>query len=66
MFHLRYDLLTGNLPGGTGTHHSRQLLEYARADDDTVLKELGSGLSGLSETEADSRLRAYPNNPAQR
>ncbi len=55
MFHLRHDVLTGNLPGGNGTHYSGQLLEHARAD--TVLKELGSRLSGLSEAEADSRLK---------
>ncbi len=66
MFHLRYDLLTGNLAGGMGTHHSRQLLEYARADDDTVLKELGSQLSGLSETEADSRLKQVGTNEIAR
>jgi Mg2+-importing ATPase len=36
---------------------SDQLLEKARADTDTVLKELGSQLNGLSEAEAASRLK---------
>ena len=48
----------GNLPGRNGTHYSVQLLEKARADAETVLKELGSQLSGLSEAEADSSLEA--------
>jgi Mg2+-importing ATPase len=43
------------LTGGHGTHYSVHLLEQARVDTDTVLKELGSQLGGLSETEADSR-----------
>ena len=46
-----------NLPGGNGAAHSVELLEKARADSDTVLKELGSQLAGLSGTEADSRLK---------
>ena len=46
----------GNLPGGKGAQYSVELLEKARADTDTVLKELGSQLGGLSEAEADSRL----------
>jgi Mg2+-importing ATPase len=66
VFHLRYDLLTGNLPGGTGARHSRQLLDYAHADDDSVLKELGSQLSGLSETQADSRLKQVGTNEIAR
>jgi Mg2+-importing ATPase len=40
-----------------GADYSVQLLEKARADTDTVLKELGSQLDGLSEAEADSRLK---------
>ena len=36
------------VPGGNGAHYSAQLLEKARADTDTVLKELGSQLGGLS------------------
>src|ERR1035438_7677337 len=45
------------VPGGKGAQNSVDLLEKARADADTVLKELGSQLSGLSEAEADSRLK---------
>ena len=37
--------------------YSGQLLEKARADIDTVLKELGSRLDGLSEAEAIVRLK---------
>ncbi|MBF0552490.1 MAG: magnesium-translocating P-type ATPase, partial [Deltaproteobacteria bacterium] len=48
---------TGNRTGGNGGNYSVQLLEKARADTDTVLKELGSELGGLSEAEADSRLK---------
>ena len=44
------------VPGGKGTQYSVELLEKARADTDTVLKEVGSQLGGLSEAEADSRL----------
>ena len=46
-----------NIPDRTGAQYSVQLLEKARADADTVLKELGSQLGGLSEAEADSRLK---------
>ncbi len=55
-----------NLSGGNGAQFSAQLLEKARADTDTVLKELGSQLDGLSEAEADSRLKQYgPNGIAR-
>src|SRR5574337_420858 len=47
----------GKLPGENEAHYSVQLLEMARADTDTVLKELGSQLGGLSEAEADLRLK---------
>ena len=47
----------GNLSGGNGAAYSVQLLEKARADIDTVLKELGSQLGGLSEAGADARLK---------
>jgi len=47
----------GNLPGRKGAQYSVELLEKARADSDTVLKELGSQLGGLSGAEADSRLK---------
>src|SRR6202795_1331760 len=56
----------GKLPGGTRAHYSVQLLEKARADTDTVLKELGSQLSGLSEGEADSRLKQVGTNEIAR
>ena len=47
----------GKLLGENEAHYSVQLLEMARADTDTVLKELGSQLDGLSEAEADVRLK---------
>jgi P-type Mg2+ transporter len=50
----------------TGTHFSDQLVEKARADSSTVLKELGSQASGLSAAEADSRLRQYGPNEIAR
>jgi Mg2+-importing ATPase len=50
------------LTGVHGTHYSVQLLEQAGVDADTVLKELGSQLGGLSETEADSRLERIGTN----
>src|SRR5512140_3733801 len=56
----------GNLSGGDGAHYSVQLLEKARADTDTVLKELGSQLSGLSKSEADSRLKQVGTNEIAR
>jgi len=56
----------GNLPGGKGAHDSVQLLEKARADADTVLKELGSQLTGLSEAEAGSRLKQVGTNEIAR
>ena len=43
-----------NISGGNSTPYSVELLEKASADADTVLKELGSQLNGLSEEEADS------------
>ena len=56
----------GNLPGGDGAHDSVQLLEKARADSDTVLKELGPQLGGLSEAEADSRSKQVGTNEIAR
>jgi magnesium-transporting ATPase (P-type) len=56
----------GDLSGGDGTHYSGQLLEHARADTDTVLRELGSQLSGLSEAEADFRLKQVGTNEIAR
>jgi Mg2+-importing ATPase len=49
-----------------GAHDSVQLLEQAHADTDTVLKELGSQLSGLSQVEADSRLKQVGTNEIAR
>ena len=55
-----------NLPDGNGAHDSVQLLEQARTDTDVVLKELGSQLGGLSEAEADSRLKQVGSNEIAR
>jgi P-type Mg2+ transporter len=57
---------TNNHPGRNGAHFSVQLLEKARADTDAVLKELGSQPSGLSEAEADSRLKQVGTNEIAR
>ena len=48
-----------DLAGGNETKVSAQLLEKARVDTDTVLKELESRLDGLSQEDADSRLKQY-------
>jgi Mg2+-importing ATPase len=45
------------VPGGTGALNAADLLEKARANIDTVLKELDTQLGGLSETEASLRLK---------
>jgi Mg2+-importing ATPase len=45
------------VPGAKAAPYSVELLEKARADADTVLKELGSQLTGLSEAESDTRLK---------
>jgi len=55
-----------NLPVGNVAHHSVQLFEKARADIDTVLKELESQLGGLSEAEASSRLKQVGTNEIAR
>lgn len=47
-------------------HDSSQLLEKASADTDAVLKALGSELSGLSEDDADSRLKQIGTNEIAR
>ena len=49
-----------------GTHYSPDLLEKARADTDTALKELGSQLSGLSTEEAALRLKQTGTNEIAR
>ncbi len=56
----------GNLAGGNGAQNSVQLLEKARADTDTVLRELGSQLEGLSKAEAASRLKQVGTNEIAR
>ena len=48
-----------NLAGGNEAKVSAQLQEKARADIDTVLTELESRLDGLSQKDADSRLKQY-------
>jgi Mg2+-importing ATPase len=58
--------IPGNLRDGNGAHYSVQLLEKARADTDTVLKELGTQLGGLSEAEASSRLKQVGTNEIAR
>jgi len=62
VFLLPYGPLAGNASGGNEAQHSGKLLAYARADTDSVLKELGSQLSGLTEAEADSRLKQVGTN----
>src|ERR1017187_1789606 len=54
------------VPGGKGAQYSVELLEKARTDTDTVLKELGSQLSGLGQAEADSRLKQVGTNEIAR
>jgi P-type Mg2+ transporter len=49
-----------------GSQYSVQLLEKARADTDTVLKELGTQLDGLSDSEAAARLNQYGSNEIAR
>jgi P-type Mg2+ transporter len=48
-----------NPTGGKGALVSDQVLEKSRADTETVLRELESRLDGLSQAEADSRLKQY-------
>src|ERR1035441_8134080 len=57
---------SGSVPGGEGSQYSVQLLEKARADTDTVLKEIGSQVSGLSKAEAESRLNRFGTNEIAR
>jgi Mg2+-importing ATPase len=54
------------VPGGNGAQYSADLLEKARADSDTVLKELGSQLGGLTQPEADVRLKQIGTNEIAR
>jgi Mg2+-importing ATPase len=55
-----------NLPVENGAHSSVELLAKARADVDAALKDLGSGTGGLSEAEADSRLKRVGTNEIAR
>ncbi|MEN6405958.1 MAG: cation-transporting P-type ATPase, partial [Thermoguttaceae bacterium] len=52
----------GNHSGRNGSNNSAELLEKSRADADSVLKALGSQLGGLSEAEANSRLKQVGTN----
>jgi Mg2+-importing ATPase len=51
--------LPANLAGGNEAKVSAKLVEKARVEIDTVLKELESRLDGLSQAEAESRLKKY-------
>jgi hypothetical protein len=46
-----------NSPGVNSAHSSDQLLEKARTDTVTVLKELESRLSGLGTAESEARVK---------
>jgi Mg2+-importing ATPase len=50
----------------TETQNSAQLMEMARTDSATVLKELGTQLEGLSDSEAAARLNQYGSNEIAR
>jgi Mg2+-importing ATPase len=50
----------------TESQNSAQLLEMARANTDTVLKNLGTQLDGLSDSEAAARLKQYGSNEIAR
>jgi P-type Mg2+ transporter len=56
------NLHPGDHAQGKGPHVSDELLEKARADGDTVLKELASRLDGLDQAEVDSRRQQYGSN----
>src|SRR5471030_333380 len=56
----------GKVIGADAAHDSVQLLEQAHTDCDAVLKALGSQLGGLSEAEADSRLKQFGTNEIAR
>ena len=49
----------GHLTEESVAHVSDELLEKARANTETVLRELESRLDGLTQAEADSRLKQY-------
>jgi Mg2+-importing ATPase len=54
------------VPAGKGAQYSAELLEKARADADTVLKDLGSQLGGLTQSEANVRLKQVGTNEIAR
>jgi Mg2+-importing ATPase len=54
------------LAGGKGAEVSADLLEKSRQSIDTVLSELETRLDGLSQSEADSRLKKYGPNEIAR
>ena len=54
------------LAGGKGAEVSAELLEKSRQSIDTVLLELETRLDGLSQSEADSRLKKYGPNEIAR
>ena len=54
------------LAGGKGAEVSAELLEKSRQSIDTVLMELETRLEGLSQSEADSRLKKYGPNEIAR
>lgn len=54
------------LPGVKDPQNSVRILELARADSDTVMKQLESRLVGLSQLEADSRLKKFGANEIAR
>jgi Mg2+-importing ATPase len=56
----------GRLAGGKDAEVSADLLEKSRENIDTVLKELETRLDGLSQSEADSRLKKYGPNESAR
>ena len=54
------------VPGAKAAPYSVELLEKARADADTVLKELGSQLTGLGGGDADARFKQVGTNDSAR
>lgn len=58
--------LSAKPANATETQNSVQLLEMARADIAGVLKDFGSRLDGLSESEAAARLNQYGSNEIAR
>src|SRR5665811_1284485 len=60
------DIAPVPIPRENGADHSTQLLEKARADTDTVLKELESQPDGLSQAVADARLKQLGTNEIAR